>query len=114
MYLCMSEIRVGQNIHITHGKALTKYIAERAAAFTDIKHGGHCRIISWVEKADTPHKCDVQECTLNSIYLRNKMWGLGIKLLLYNECKKFLESKLPVDIVLYIMEKCFCRKQLKF
>ena len=111
MYLCMSEIRVGRDTTITHGKALTKDTAESAAA--DAYRTNICSIVSWVERADIPHKCNVYSCTLNRIYLTNKLWGVALKLVLYDECNRFLYTKLPNDIVLYILEKCFCRKRLR-
>jgi hypothetical protein len=107
----MSEIGVGQDTYITHGKALKKCISESATKTNKI---WNCRIVMWDERADTPHKCDVESCILNRIYLRNKIWGIGEKMLLYKESKSFLDSKLPNDIVLYILEKCFCRKRLRY
>ena len=115
MHFCMSDIEVGQDKYIIHGKALTKSIAEGAAELSvTTSERNNCRIVSWIESAAIPHKCDVESCPLNRVYLRNKIWGIGEKMLLYTESKNFLETKLPNDIVLYILEKCFCRKRLRY
>ena len=114
MYLCMTEITLGQKIAIAHGKALPKDIAENNAKYSYRDPIVPYRVVSWVARADTPHKCDVQSCILNRVYLKNKMRRICEKLMLYEECKKFLYTKVPNDIITYIMEKCFCKKQIKF
>jgi len=110
----MTEITLGQKITIAHGKALSKDIAESKAKYSYSDPIGNCRLVSWVARADTPHKCDVQSCILKRVYLKNKLRGLGEKLMLYEEYKKFLYTKLPRDIVIYILEKCFCKKRIKY
>ena len=113
MYLCMTEVTFGQNSFICHGKAITKNAANCAVKRPNYIENINYSTFSWVARADTPHKCDVNPCILNRIYLKNKLWDIGIKLMLYEECKKFLYTKVPHDIVLYILEKCFHRKQIK-
>ena len=110
----MTEVSVGQNRFICHGKSISKYSAESFNKNTTYIKDINYSTFSWVARADTPHKCDVNPCILNRIYLKNKLWDIGLKLILYEECKKFLYTKVPHDIVLYIMEKCFCKKRIKY
>ena len=110
----MTEITLGQKITIAHGKALSKDIAETKAKYSYRDPIGNYQVVSWVARADTPHKCDVQSCILKRVYLKNKMWGIGAKLMLYEDCKRFLYTKVPRDIVIYILEKCFCKKRIKY
>lgn len=110
----MTEVTVGQNIFIFHGKAIPKYSAEFGTEHSNYIKDINYSTFSWVARADTPHKCDVNPCILNRVYLKNKLWDIGVKLMLYEECKKFLYTKVPRDIVLYILEKCFCKKRIKF
>jgi len=107
-YLCMTKIVSGQNLTITHGKALLKDQAEIAVKNQNNDY------ISWVARADTPHECTVRPCILKRIYLRHKLQDIGVKRMLYEECKRFLYTKVPSDIVIYILEKCFCKKRLKY
>ena len=108
----MTKILSNQISTITHGKALLKNEAENALKF---KHNDYAfSSISWVARADTPHECNVRSCILKRIYLRHKLWDIGVKRILYEECKRFLYTKLPRDIVIYIMEKCFCKKRIKY
>jgi hypothetical protein len=113
MYFCMTELKIGQHSNIIHGEPLLKNSAENAALQSNYVYNT-CRIVSWVEKADTPHRCDVFSCKLNRIYFRNKLHTISIKLMLYDVCKKVLEKRLPDDIVLYIMKKCFYKKVHKY
>lgn len=107
----MTEVTVGQNSFICHGKSISKYSAEYGTK--ESKKDMSYKTFSWVARADEPHKCNVYPCILNRIYLKNKLWDIGLKLMLYEECKKFLYTKVPNDIVLCILEKCFHRKQIK-
>ena len=109
----MTQIVSGQNITITHGKALLKNEAEIAVKNQNNDYDTFS-CLSWVARADTPHECDVRSCILKRIYLRHKLWGIGVKRMLYEECKRFLYTKLPRDIVIYILEKCFCKKRIKY
>lgn len=109
----MTKIVSGQNVTITHGKALLKNEAELSVKYQNNNYNTFS-CLSWVTRADTPHDCTVQSCILNRIYLKNKLWDIGIKLMLYQECKRFLYTKLPRDIVIYILKKCFHRKQIKY
>jgi len=111
-YLCMTKILSNQISTITHGKALLKNQAENAVNY--MRNDYAVSSISWVARADTPHECTVRSCILKRIYLRHKLWDIGVKRMLYEECKRFLYTKLPRDIVIYILEKCFCKKQIKY
>ena len=113
MYLCMTKIVSGQNLTITHGKALLKNKAEIAVDYQN-NNDYTFSSLTWVAKADTPHECTVRPCILKRIYLRHKLWDICVKLMLYDECKRFLATKIPRDIVIYILEKCFCKKRLKY
>ena len=109
----MTKIASIQNITITHGKALLKNEAEIAVKYQKNDYDTFSSI-SWVARSVTPHKCDVRPCILNRIYLRHKLWDIGVKRMLYEKCKRFLYTKVPRDIVIYILEKCFAKKQLKY
>ena len=109
MYFCMTELKIGQHLNIIHGEPLIKKSAESAALQSNYVYNA-CRLVSWVERSDTPHRCDVFSCKLNRIYFRNKLHEISIKLMLYDVCKKVLGKRLPEDIVLYIMKKCFTKK----
>ena len=109
MYFCMSEIKIGQNLNIIHGEPLIKDSAEKAALNSNYAYN-KCQLVSWTERADTPHRCQVFSCKLNRIYFRNKLYAISIKLMLYDVCKKVLEKRFPEDIVLYIIKKCFSKK----
>lgn len=113
MFLCMTRIASNKNITITHGKALLKNEAEIAVKYQKNDYDTFSSI-SWVARADTPHECTVRPCILKRIYLRHKLWDIGVKRMLYEECKRFLYTKVPRDIVIYILEKCFCKKRIKY
>lgn len=110
MYFCMSNIIINNKTTITHGKALKKkYIAESFLILDynyNYANKGYF-IKSWINRADKPHKCNVDSCPLFKMYLRDKFWKIGIRVLMYNECKKILKRHLPNDIVLFILKKCF-------
>ena len=110
----MTKISKGRNSTITHGKALLKNEAEIAVKYQSYDDYNTVSWISWVARADTPHKCTVNPCILNRVYLKNKIWDIGVKMMLYEKCKRFLYTKVPLDIVIYILEKCFCKKQIKY
>jgi len=114
MYLCMTEVSFGQNKMICHGKAIPKCSAENGTKDSMYIKDINYSTFSWVARADTPHECNVRPCILNRIYLRNKLWDIGIKRMLYEEYERFLYTKLPRDIVIYIFEKFFCKKQIKY
>ena len=105
MYFCMSKIIIDNKTSITHGKALQKNIAESFSRF-DYNYVDYF-ITSWIYRADKPHKCNVESCPLFKMYLRDKLWKIGTRGLVYNECKKILKRHLPNDIVLFILKKCF-------
>ena len=113
LYLCMTEFKVGKNVFICHGKAIPKDIAERAPRYSCTSRTNNCRMVSWVERADIPHRCNVDSCILHRVYLTDRIWKIGLKLVFYEECKRFLKTKFPTDIVQYILKKCFDRKQIK-
>jgi hypothetical protein len=106
----MSKVMTKNKINVIHGKVLSKDIAEYFAGKDYFYNGYH--MISWIEKADTPHKCNVDLCPLHRLYFRNKFLTLGSKILMYEEAKKVLKKvlkkTLPDDIVIYILKKCFC------
>ena len=105
MYLCMTKITENKSIIIVHGRALSK---KRAKACVDLKYyRTGCEVISWVARADKPHKCDVRFCKLYRIY---NFWKIGVKGLLYYECMKVLKKFIPDDIVLYILKLCFSKQ----
>ena len=106
MYFCMSKVMTKNKINVIHGKVLSKDIAEYFAGKDYFYNGYH--MISWIEKADKPHKCNVDLCPLHRLYFRNKFLTLGSKILMYEEAKKVLKKTLPDDIVIYILKKCFC------
>lgn len=112
MYFCMSKVITNNKTSVSHGKGLTKDVAEYFASKDYFYNGYH--IISWIERADKPHKCNVDLCPLHRLYFKNKFLTLGSKVLMYEECKKVLEKILPNDIVIYILQKCFCNKRLGF
>ena len=105
MYFCMSKIMTKNKVTVTHGKALTKDIAEYFAGKDYFYNGYH--IMSWIERVDKPHKCNVDLCPLHQLYFKNKFSTLCSKLLIYEESKKMLKKILPDDIVIYILQKCF-------
>lgn len=113
MYLCMTKIVSGKNLTITHGKALLKNEAEIAVKYPNNDYNTFS-CLSWVARADTPHECTVRPCILKRIYLRHKLFDICVKRMLYEECKRFLGTKVPRDIVIYILEKSFCKKRLKY
>ena len=103
MYFFMSKIISNNKINIIHGKPLEKDVAEFFAT-------GDCfcyNMISWIEKADKPHKCNIDLCPLHRLYFKNKFLTLVSKILMYEECKKVLKKVFPDDIVIYILQKCF-------
>ena len=127
LFLFMTEISNRPNT-ICHGKALSKDICDNDNEYYNNSYinnsrviswvqsvdnhntyynnsYGNYRTISWVERADKPHKCNVNECPLNRLYIRNKFWGIGVKALFYYECEKILKKYLPNDIVLLILDK---------
>ena len=59
MYLCMTKIVSGQNVTITHGKALLKNDAEIPVKYQN-NNSNTVSCLSWVSRADTPHKCSVR------------------------------------------------------
>jgi hypothetical protein len=101
----MSKIIIDNKTTITHGKALKKYIADSFSTL-DYNYLNYF-ITSWTDRADKPHKCNVDSCPLFKMYLRDKFWKIGTIGLVYNESKKFLKRHLPNDIVLFILKKCF-------
>ena len=105
MYFFMSKIMTKNKVTVTHGKALTKDIAEYFAGKDYFYNGYH--IMSWIERVDKPHKCNVNLCPLNHLYFKNKFLTLCAKVLMYEQCKKVLEQILPDDIVIYILKKSF-------
>ena len=103
MYFFMSKIISNNKINIIHGKPLEKDVAEFFAT-------GDCfcyNMISWIEKSDKPHKCNIDLCPLHRLYFKNKFLTLVSKILMYEECKKVLKKVFPDDIVIYILKKCF-------
>ena len=110
MYLCMTKITqtTTNKSTIVHGRALSK---ERARTCVDMKYYKTGReVISWIARADKPHKCDVKFCNLYRIYLKNNFWKIGVKGLLYYECIKVLKNFIPDDIVFYILNLSFYKK----
>jgi len=110
MYLCMTKITNIKNnkSEIVHGRALSQ---KRATTCVDMKYyKTGSEITSWVARADIPHKCNVKFCNLYRNYLKNNFWEIGVKGLLYYECIKVLKKRIPDDIVLYIVEKCFSKQ----
>ena len=107
MYFFMSKIMTKNKVTVTHGKALTKDIAEYFAGKDYFYNGYHIMSLSWIERVDKPHKCNVDLCPLHRLYFKNKFSTLCSKLLMYEESKKMLKKILPDDIVIYILQKCF-------
>ena len=105
MFFCMSKIIKDNKTFVIHGKGLKKNIAESASKID--YQGIDYQIISWVDRVDKPHICNVESCPLFRMYLTDKFWKIGIRVLMYNECKKILKRHLPNDIVLFILKKCF-------
>jgi len=99
----MSKVMTKNKVNIIHGEALTKDIAEYFAGKDYFYNGYH--IMSWIERADEPHKCNVDLCPLHRLYFKNKFSTLVSKLLIYEESKKVLEKILPNEIVIYILQK---------
>lgn len=97
----MSKVITKNKVTITHGEALTKDIAQYFANKDYFYNGYH--IMSWIEREDNPHKCNVDLCPLHRLYLKNKFSTLCSKLLIYEESKKVLKTFLPDDIVIYIL-----------
>lgn len=107
MYFCMSKIIINNKTTITHGKALKKCIADSVSRLDYNYLNQDYFITSWIDRADKPHKCNVDSCPLFKMYLRDKFWKIGTRGLVYNESKKILKRYLPNDIVLFILKKCF-------
>ena len=112
MYFCMSKVMTKNKVNVIHGEALTKDIAEYFAGKDYFYNGYH--MMSWIERSDKPHKCNVNLCPLHRLYFKNKFLTLGAKVLMYEQCKKVLEQILPDDIVIFILKKCFCNKPIDF
>ena len=107
MYLCMTEgINYKNQKYIIHGKALPKNIAYNNAS---IKYNPeyYSSLFSWVQRADKPHKCNIKNCPLFRTYLRNELFRIGYKGLMYNETKKILKLLLPDDILQIILKICY-------
>jgi hypothetical protein len=103
----MSRVMTKNKINVSHGKGLTKDVAEYFASKDYFYNGYH--IISWIERADKPHKCNVDLCPLHRLYFKNKFLKLCSKVLIYEESKKVLQKILPDDIVICILQKCFLK-----
>lgn len=99
----MSKITNNNNTYITHGKSLSKKISDYYNINSDN------RITTWILKSDTLHKCNVHACPLFRIYLRHKLWNIGIRAMMYDECMNMLKQHLPDDIVQLILTKSFSK-----
>ena len=114
MFFCMSKIINDNKTFVSHGKGLNKNIADSACEVSNDKSAraidyldrGY-KVISWIDRADKPHKCNIESCPLFRLYLRDKFWTIGFRALMYNESKKILTKYLPNDIVIFILKKCF-------
>ena len=106
-YLCMSKINFSGNYSVVHGKTFDKDVASSIASIDYSKIYPNCNIVSWIARADEPHKCVSEGCPLFRLYLRDRFWKIGMKAMIYYESKKVLEKYLPADIVTYVLEKIF-------
>jgi hypothetical protein len=100
----MTKIIRNNKETITHGKSVSKKIADFFASGDCFYHEDRYTMMSWIEKANKPHKCDVHLCPLYHLYVKNKFLTISAKLLLYEESKKVLENIFPSDIVIYILK----------
>jgi hypothetical protein len=110
----MSKINFAGKQSIVHGKTFDKEVAYSIAKIEYSKLYLNCNIISWIARADKPHRCDTEGCPLFRLYLRDRFWKIGMKAMIYYESKKALEKYLPADIVTYILENFFHDNIIKF
>jgi hypothetical protein len=97
----MSDITNRNKTYIMNDKSLLKNVECNKNIYVD-------NIITYIA-TDTIHKCNISSCLLCRFYLRHKLYKIGIRAMMYNECMNMLKQRVPNDIVQIILAKSFSK-----